>query len=169
MEERGVYADEISGWDIEMVVSSARLHDTGKVHISDTILNKPGKLDREEYEQMKTHSMEGARIIDRMIRHTNEAEYLHYAKLFAEYHHEHWDGTGYPHGLKGTDIPLLGRIMAIVDVYDAMVSKRPYKEPFTKEEAVRIITTDAGKHFDPKIAEVFFEVQDQFKAVREAL
>ncbi|MDR0301856.1 MAG: response regulator [Treponema sp.] len=169
MDERGIYTDEIRGWNMEMVVSSARLHDMGKIHISDTILNKPGKLDVEEFEQMKTHSMEGARIIDRMIRHTSEMEYLHYAKLLAEYHHEHWDGTGYPHGLKGTDIPLLGRIMAIVDVYDALVSKRPYKEPFANEEAVRIITMDAGKHFDPQIVEVFIEVKDQFKAVRATL
>jgi putative two-component system response regulator len=169
MEESGLYTDEIRGWNIEMVVSSARLHDTGKINISDTILNKPDKLDREEYEQMKSHSMEGTRIIDRMIAQTGEGEFLHNAKLFAEYHHEHWDGTGYPHGLKETDIPLLGRIMAIADVYDALVSKRPYKEAFTDEEAVRIITMDAGKHFDPKIVEVFLEVKDQFKAARGAL
>jgi putative two-component system response regulator len=166
MAEQGVYADEIREWNPEMVVLSARLHDTGKIHISDVILNKPGKLDTGELEQMKTHTMEGARIIDRMIEHTGEEEFLKNAKLFAEFHHERWDGTGYPHGLKGTDIPLQGRIMAIVDVYDALVSRRPYKEPYTDEEATRIISMDAGKHFDPKIVEVFLKVEDKIKAVK---
>jgi putative two-component system response regulator len=168
MEERGVYTVEMYGWDMEMVVSSARLHDVGKVHIFDMVLNKPGKLDREEYEKMKLHTTEGARIIDKMIKQTGEEEFLNNAKLFAEYHHECWDGTGYPHGLAGTKIPLQGRIMAIADVYDALVSLRSYKAAFTNEEAVHIITTMSGRHFDPKIVEVFLEVKDQFKAVRDA-
>jgi putative two-component system response regulator len=169
MEEREVYANEISGWDKEMVVLSARLHDTGKIHVLDTILNKSGKLDNEEYEQMKFHTTEGARIIDRMIEQTGEEEFLHNAKLFAKYHHERWDGTGYPQGLKGTDIPLQGRIMAIVDVYDALVSKRSYKEAFTNEEAVNIININAGKQLNTKIVEVFLEVKDRFKAVKEVV
>jgi putative two-component system response regulator len=168
MKERGVYFGEIREWDVEMVVSSARLHDVGKVHVFDMVLNKPGKLDKDEYEKMKLHTTEGARIIDRMIKQTGEEEFLHNAKLFAEYHHECWDGTGYPHGLAGAEIPLQGRIMAIADVYDALVSLRPYKEAFTNEEAVHIITTLAGKHFDPKIVEIFLEVKDQFNEVREA-
>jgi len=167
MKERSVYVDEMSRWDTEMVVSSARLHDVGKVHIYDTVLNKPGKLDNEEYEKMKRHAMEGAQIIDRIIMQTGEAEFLHNAKLFAEYHHECWDGSGYPHGLAGTEIPLQGRIMAIADVYDALVSSRSYKEPLAEDEAVNIITMGAGKQFDPKIVEVFLEVKDQFKAARE--
>ena len=169
LQERDVYVDEINGWVLDMVVSSARLHDMGKIHVQDTILNKPAKLDNDEYEEMKLHTIEGARIIDKMIEQTGEVEFLNNAKLFAEYHHERWDGTGYPHGLTGTSIPLQGRIMAIVDVYDALVSKRPYKEALTAEDAIQIITTSAGKHFDPKIVEVFLEVQDQLKAVREAL
>ncbi|MDR2597942.1 MAG: response regulator [Treponema sp.] len=169
MEERGVYADEIRGWNLELVASSARLHDTGKIHILDAILNKPGKLNNEEFEQMKTHTTAGARIIGRIIKQTDEEEFLYNAKLFAEYHHERWDGTGYPHGLKETDIPLQGRIMAIVDVYDALVSKRPYKEPLTEEEAINIITENAGKQFDPKIVQVFLEIKDKFKVLREAL
>jgi putative two-component system response regulator len=169
MEERGVYADEIGGWDIDMVVSSARLHDVGKIHLLDMVLNKPGKLDSEEYEKMKLHTTEGALIIDRMIKQTGEEKFLYHAKLFAEYHHERWDGTGYPHGVAGTEIPLQGRIMAIADVYDALVSLRPYKEAFTETEAVQIIAAKSGKHFDPKIVDVFLEVNDQFKAVKEAL
>jgi len=169
MEERGVYADELRGWDMEMVVLSARLHDTGKIHILDTILNKPGKLENEEFEQMKSHTTAGAQIIGRMIEQTGEEEFLNNAKLFAEYHHEHWDGTGYPHGLKETDIPLQGRIMAIVDVYDALVSRRPYKEPLTEEDAINIIAMNASKQFDPKIVQVFLEIKDKFKALREAM
>jgi putative two-component system response regulator len=169
MEERGVYVDEIRGWNLDMVVSSARLHDVGKIHILDTVLNKPGKLDSEEYETMKFHTTEGARIIDRIIKQTGEEEFLYNAKLFAECHHEHWDGTGYPRGLAGTEIPLQGRIMAIADVYDALVSWRPYKEAFTDEEAVNVITAKAGSQFDPEIVKVFLEMKDQFKAVREAL
>ena len=165
----GVYTDEMRGWDMEKVVSAARLHDLGKIHVIDSILNKPGKLTNEEFEQMKLHTTEGARIIDRMIGQIGEEEYLRNAKLFAEYHHERWDGKGYPHGLKEEEIPLQGRILAIVDVYDAVVSKRPYKEPATDEEAADIIAEGSGKAFDPKIVEVFIKVKDQIKAVRGVL
>jgi len=167
MKERGVYADEINKWDIEKVAFSSRLHDMGKISILDTILNKPGKLSDEEYENIKSHTTEGEKIIDKMIKQTGEEEFLNNAKLYAKYHHERWDGKGYPHGLKGTDIPLHGRIMAIVDAYDALVSKRPYKKAYTDEEAVNIISKDSCKQFDPKIVEVFLGVQDKFKEVRD--
>jgi putative two-component system response regulator len=167
MLELGVYAEEIRCWDIEKVVFSSRLHDMGKIKIVDTILNKPGKLDNDEYEQMKSHTEEGVKIIERMIAQTGEEELLSNAKLYAEYHHEHWDGSGYPHGLKGTEIPLHGRIMAVVDAYDALISKRAYKEANTEEEAAKIILSESGKQFDPKIVEVFLEVQGQFKDSRE--
>jgi len=169
MIENGVYADQMKNWDMEKVVPAARLHDLGKIHVKDAILNKPGKLTPDEYEQIKVHTTEGARIIDRMIGQIGEEEYLSNAKLFAEYHHERWDGKGYPHGLKETDIPLQGRILAIVDVYDAIVSKRSYKEPATDEEAAGIIAAESGKAFDPKIVEVFLKVKDKIKAVRGAL
>jgi len=165
---RGVYADELRGWDMDMVVASARLHDVGKITIPDSILNKPSPLTPEEFDIMKTHTVEGERIIEQMITRTGEGEFLRNAKLFAGYHHEYWDGMGYPYGLKAEEIPLQGRVMAVVDVYDALVSVRPYKEAFTVEEAVSIIITMSGKYFDPKIVEVFLEVKDQFMAVREA-
>jgi putative two-component system response regulator len=163
-----VYSDEILGWDVEKIISSARMHDLGKISITDIIMNKPGKLTDDEYEIMKTHAEEGERIIDEIIAQTGEGEFLHNARLFAGSHHERWDGNGYPHGLKGLEIPLQGRIMAIVDVYDALVSERPYKKAFDEEEAVKIIMQNAGTHYDPKIAEVFFKVKDKFKAVRSA-
>ena len=166
---RGVYADELKEIDLDLFISSARLHDVGKISISDVILNKPAKLTDEEFEIMKTHSAEGERIIDQIVSRTETegVEFLRNAKLFAGYHHERWDGKGYPHGLKETDIPLQGRIMAIADVYDALVSERPYKKPFTAEEAVNIIMESAGKQFDPLISEVFFEAREQFKAVKQ--
>jgi len=168
MKERGVYAEEISGWDVEKIVSSARMHDLGKISITDTIINKPGKLTDEEYEAMKNHAREGERIIDEIISRTGEADFLLNAKLFAGTHHERWDGKGYPRGLKGLEIPLQGRIMAIVDVYDALVSERSYKRAFSDEEAINIIMQNSGTHFDPKIAALFYEVRDHIKAVKAA-
>ena len=166
MRERGVYAVELNEIDLDLFVSSARLHDVGKIAISDVILNKPGKLTEEEFAIMKTHAAEGERVIDQIVSRTGGAEFLHHAKLFAGYHHERWDGKGYPHGLAGTNVPLQGRIMAIVDVYDALVSVRPYKKPFTAAEAVSLIMEGAGKQFDPAITEVFYNVRDQFETVK---
>jgi len=167
MAQRGVYADEMRGWDMEKVIFSSRLHDMGKISIMDTILNKPGKLSDDEYKQIKDHTIEGVKIIDRMIMQTGEEDFLKNARLYAEYHHERWDGTGYPHGLKETAIPLHGRILALVDAYDALVSTRPYKEANSHEEAARIISENSGLQFDPKIVEVFLEVQDEFKEASE--
>jgi len=163
MLERGIYTEELKEWDKEAAIASARLHDVGKITISDTILSKPGKLTKEEYEQIKTHALAGERIIDHMMMQTNGGIFLYYAKFFAGYHHEHWDGTGYPHGLSGEKIPLQGRIMALVDVYDALVSERVYKPPFSHEESANIIISEKGKHFDPHIVDVFSEIQGRFK------
>jgi len=167
MKSRGVYADEISQWDEDNVISSARMHDLGKISISEIIINKPDKLTDAEYETMKNHTTEGEQIIEKIILRTGDVDFLSNAKLFAGTHHEHWDGNGYPRGLKGENIPLQGRIMAIVDVYDALVSERPYKKAFSHEEAVQIIMNSAGSHYDPKIAEVFYNARELFKTVRE--
>jgi len=169
MKARGVYTEEMAGWDVDKIISSARMHDLGKISITDVIVNKPGKLTEDEYEIMKSHAFEGERIIDEIIARTGEGDFLRNAKLFAGAHHERWDGKGYPRGLKGNEIPLQGRIMAIVDVYDALVSERPYKKAFTDEEAFRIIMENSGTHFDPKITEVFFEVKDLLKKTKESL
>ena len=158
------YIDEMRTWNIEAFVSSARLHDLGKIAVPDSILNKPGKLTNEEFQIMKSHPLEGERLIDQMVSRTGDSEFLQNAKLSAAYHHERWDGRGYPYGIKGSEIPLNGRIMAIVDVYDALTSERPYKKAYTSEEALNIIEQDAGSHFDPLIAEVFCGIRNQIEA-----
>lgn len=141
------------------------MHDLGKISISDIILNKPGKLTPDEYEKVKEHATEGERIINEIIARTGEGEHLLNAKLFAAYHHEHWDGTGYPRGLKGKEIPLHGRIMAITDVYDALVTERSYKEALSHDEAVNVIIENAGIQFDPLIVEAFKKVTDKFEEI----
>jgi len=163
--ERGIYDGDTAELNRELFVSSARLHDVGKIAISDVILNKPGKLTDDEFEIMKTHTTEGERAIVKIASRTDDDEFLNNAKLFAGYHHERWDGTGYPRRLSGMEIPLQGRLMAIVDVYDALVSERPYKKPFRPDEAVRIIMDSAGTHFDPQVAGVFYEVRGRFEDV----
>jgi len=157
-----IYADEVSGWDLDILIPSAQLHDVGKIKVSDLILNKPEKLNEDEFNKIKYHCTEGERIIEKIIKGTNEDEILIHAKRFAGYHHEKWNGSGYPRGLSGEEIPLEGRIMAVADVYDALVSERPYKKPFSHEEAVEIIKKDSGVHFDPKIVEAFLKVADDF-------
>jgi putative two-component system response regulator len=158
----GIYAEQISKWDLQILLPSAQLHDVGKITISDLILNKPAKLTDEEYETIKMHTSEGERIIDEIIRKTPDDGFLMHAKRFAGYHHEKWDGNGYPRGLSGTDIPLEGRLMAIADVYDALVSERPYKKAFSHEKAVEIILSETGTHFDPELITVFARIAEDF-------
>jgi putative two-component system response regulator len=158
----GTYADVITKWDLNLLLPSAQLHDVGKITISDLILNKPAKLTDEEFEEIKTHAAEGERIINEIIGKTSDDGYLNHAKMFAGYHHEKWNGTGYPRGLSGEDIPLEGRIMAIADVYDALVSERPYKKAFTHEKAVEIMLEGSGTHFDPEIIKSFKNIADDF-------
>ena len=169
MMERKVYYGELHEWNLELFVSSARLHDVGKISIPSSILNKKGKLTEDEFEKIKTHTVEGERIIDKLIQQTGDVELLHDAKLTAANHHECWDGSGYPCGLNQTNIPLQGRIVAIIDVYDALVSERPYKNPYTEEDAINVIKADVGKRFDPYIASVFIEIQDKIKTVNRGL
>jgi len=163
-----LYTEELKEIDLELLITSARLHDVGKVAISDLILNKPGRLTDEEFGIMKTHAAEGERIIDQIVSRTENVEFLNNARLFAGTHHERWDGKGYPRGLAGADIPLQGRVMAIVDIYDALVSERPYKNAFTHEEAVKIIMEGAGSQFDPEITDLFYKMKEHFEAVKSS-
>ena len=169
MMANGPYQDELKMADINRLIVSARLHDIGKITISDTVLNKPGKLTDEEMKIMKTHCEEGVAIIDNITSRTEKAggdeKFLSYARSIIGSHHERWDGSGYPKGLAGENIPIQGRIMAIVDVFDALISVRPYKKTFSFNEAVKIIMEASGSHFDPKIAEAFFKVKDKLKAI----
>jgi putative two-component system response regulator len=164
LEDLGLYREQIQGWDKDLMLQSSQLHDVGKIAIMDNILNKPGRLTPDEFEEIKKHTTLGVRIIEKIESNTSESEFLKYAKVFAGTHQEKWDGTGYPMGLAGEDIPLQGRLMAIADVYDALVSDRPYKKAFSHEEAVRIILDGKGTHFDPVLVDVFEQVADQFAA-----
>ncbi|MDR1870674.1 MAG: response regulator [Deltaproteobacteria bacterium] len=162
--ETGAYADEIEDWDVDLVLQSSRLHDVGKISISDAILKKKGKLTEAEFEEMKTHTTIGASIIDRICDSLpkDNHQFMNQAKILALTHHEKWDGTGYPYGLAGEEIPLQGRLMAIADVYDALISERPYKSALSHEMAERIIIAGAGAHFDPRLVAAFQKVSWKF-------
>ena len=166
MLSQGVYSNEIRNWNLETVIASARLHDIGKIVIPDNIINKKDKLTFEEFEVVKAHTIEGEQIIDKAMKRAGDEEFLHSAKLFAAYHHERWDGKGYIHGLEGTQIPLHGRLMAIIDVYDALTSERSYKKPYSHEESMNIIKKEAGQHFDPLIVKVFDSISEEINQAR---
>ena len=161
----GLFMEEAASWDLELVLQSSQLHDLGKIAIKDDILLKPGRLTDEEYETIKEHTTRGKNIIDEIKTMTTEQEFLDYARIFAGTHHEKWDGSGYPEGLKGEEIPVLGRAMAIVDVYDALISNRPYKKALQHAEATQIILDGSGTQFDPRMIDVFMGITDQFDEV----
>lgn len=147
----------VSAEFLNNVQLAAPLHDMGKIRIPDAILNKPGRLTDEEYAVMKRHSAYGAEIIEKTLQVIEEEDYYNVAKNIARHHHERWDGKGYPDGLKGGEIPLEARIMALADVYDALVSKRVYKEAFSKEKACEILREGAGTQFDPNLTRLFLK------------
>jgi putative two-component system response regulator len=164
--KRDIYSSEIKTWDLHLVVLSSQLHDIGKVAIRDSILLKPGRLTPEEFEEMKKHTIYGAKMIERIEANTTERKFIEHAKILALTHHEWWDGNGYPYNLAGHNIPLQGRIMALADVYDALINTRPYKEALSHKEALRIIEKESGTHFDPSIAAVFLDIADSFNATQ---
>ena len=163
LEDNNVYKKEFSSWDMELFVMSSQLHDVGKIAIKDEILLKPGRLTPEEFEIMKQHTTAGGDIIRKIEKSTSQSDFLNHAEALAESHHEKWDGTGYPYGLKEDQIPLQGRLMAIVDVYDALTNERLYKKAFSHTKSVEIIKDGAGKHFDPLIAEIFLRNEQEFE------
>lgn len=160
--QKDKYKDILTLDEIEKIEDAAPLHDVGKIVISDTILLKPGKLTPEEFDKMKVHTTQGGSVIQDIFKGMEDKEFLHTAEEIAMYHHERWDGTGYPKGLKGEEIPLSARIMAIADVFDALISERCYKKPIPPLEAVKIIEEESGSHFDPKLVEVFLKHKDEF-------
>jgi putative two-component system response regulator len=163
--EEKIYTDEMSDWDMDYLLPSAQLHDVGKIAISDLMLNKPARFTLEETDIMKTHVAIGVDAIRKIEKNTDEHAFLRHARRFIEAHHEKWDGTGYPAGLSGFDIPLEGRLLAIADVYDALISARPYKKPMSPDMAKQIIEDGRGTHFDPVLVDVFSSVSHQFAAV----
>ncbi|MBR6382251.1 MAG: HD domain-containing protein [Lachnospiraceae bacterium] len=165
LKKHGYYAEKLTPQYIANVVMSAPLHDVGKINIPDAVLNKPGKLTEEEFEIMKTHTTHGKRIMDQAINTVGGENYLKEARNMAAFHHERWDGKGYPEGLHGQVIPLSARIMAVADVFDALTSPRVYKPAFPLEKAVQILEEGAGTQFDPKCVEVFLDEMPEVKKV----
>lgn len=162
--KRGFFPDLLDAQTLDMMVQASPLHDIGKIGISDTVLLKPGRLDEKEFAIIKKHPEIGATILGSMFNHIPTQQHLYYARNIAEYHHERYDGKGYPQGLAGEDIPLCARIMAIVDVYDALVSQRVYRHAMSHEEALRIILDGRGTNFDPVMIDVFAEIHESFRS-----
>lgn len=159
------YRSYLTSSYIEDLVKAAPLHDIGKVGIPDAILNKPGGLSDREFQHIKQHCEYGALILKKAGEKVAFQSFLKIAMQMIMYHHENWDGRGYPHGLSGEDIPLSARIMAVADVYDAIRSRRPYKDPLPHDEAISIILQKKGTHFDPEIVEVFLKREKEFAEI----
>ncbi len=161
----GIALDEAA---IEMLAKSAPLHDIGKVAIPDHILLKPGRLDADELAIMRTHAIHGWEMLNRAAQRMGAQHgFLACAMDIARHHHERWDGSGYPDGLAGTAIPLSARMMAVADVYDALISTRPYKRPYTHEQALGFIRAGAGSHFDPQLVQALQALQERFRAIAD--
>lgn len=169
-EELQKHKDEFTFDDsfLQMVEKAAPMHDLGKIGIDDAILKKPGKYTPEEFEVMKTHTVKGARIVENILQNVENDEFVTIAKNIAHYHHEKWNGAGYPKQLSGEDIPLEARIMALADVFDALVSKRCYKEAFSYDEAFGIIENSLGRDFDPRLGRIFIECRTQLQALYDS-
>lgn len=153
----------------ECVIKAAPLHDFGKIAVDDAILRKPGKYTQEEYEIMKTHPEKGAHIVAKILHNSDDMQFRKVAENVAHYHHEKWDGTGYPAGLRGEEIPLEARIMALADVFDALVSKRCYKEKYSFDKAFSIIEESLGKHFDAKLGKLFIQQREALEVCYQSL
>jgi putative two-component system response regulator len=164
--ENPCFSEVLTEKKIELIFKASPLHDIGKVGIPDRVLLKPGKFTAEEFEVMKTHTTLGRDAIVHAEQELGvEIEVLTLAKEIAYYHHEKWDGSGYPEGLAGEQIPVSARLMALADVYDALISRRVYKEPMTHAQAVAIIAPGRGKDFDPAVVDAFMDIQDDFSAI----
>lgn len=167
LKRKGLYADTIDEQYMHYVMMSAPLHDIGKITISDTILLKPGKLTKEEFDIIKKHTVNGKKIIERSMGDIEDERFLKIAKAVALYHHERWDGSGYPYGLKGKDIPLCARVMSIADYFDAIVTKRSYKEAMPTSVAFEDIRSLRGTKFDPVLVDAFLNIQEEIEHIAE--
>lgn len=161
LKSNGCYVEQLTGLFLKQIGPASMLHDVGKVGIPDSILLKPGRLDADERVVMEKHAVYGRDILDRGGETLDETSYLFMGAEVAATHHEHYDGSGYPKGLKGEEIPLSGRIVAVADVYDALTSKRPYKNPWPSIKAIEYIKDLSGKQFDPVVVEAFLDVMSE--------
>lgn len=159
--EAGYHKEIITDGYIELLKKAAPMHDIGKIAVSDSILKKPGKLTEEEFKKIQNHTIAGEKIIREVLSGIESEDYVKIAADIAVSHHERWDGNGYPYKLKGEEIPLEARIMAIADVFDALVSPRCYKDPFSTDEAFEIISLSRGTHFDPVLTDLFISKKDE--------
>lgn len=166
--KQGDYTNELTEENIQLYVNTAPLHDLGKIRVPDQILCKPSRFTPEEFEKMKIHSEEGYNLINENLTGVESEEFLEVAKVMALYHHEKWNGTGYPNNVKGTDIPLCARIMAAADVLDALLSKRQYKEAMSIDKAMDIFKESSGSHFEPCIVEAVLACKDSIEEVAYA-
>ena len=157
------FEDEISNNFVEAIELAAPLHDIGMITVSDNIVLKPGELNQEEMEKVKTHTKVGANTLSEIYSNNEHNEFIKMAIDISQYHHERWDGKGYPNGLKGTDIPIAARITSIIDVYDVLLHERSYKRAYSKEESIKIMNEEAGSRFDPAIIDVFNKIINQLK------
>jgi putative two-component system response regulator len=164
LKKGGAYRQELAAENIDAIIKAVPLHDIGKIGIPDNILLKPGKLTAEEFEQIKTHTTIGSTTIKSLILDDGEEDdYLRHCYEICRFHHEKWNGSGYPEGRFGTDIPLSARIVALIDVYDALTSKRCYKQPVSHEKTTEIIKESSDAHFDPEIVKAYLETEQKFK------
>lgn len=165
--EAGYHKEIITDGYIEILKKAAPMHDIGKIDVSDSILKKPGKLTEEEFKKIQNHTIAGEKIIREVLSGIESEDYVKIAADIAVSHHERWDGNGYPYKLKGEEIPLEARIMAIADVFDALVSPRCYKDPFSTDEAFEIISLSRGTHFDPVLTDLFISKKDEVVKIFE--
>jgi len=166
----GLHAESLTPKSLDQITQTAPLHDIGKIAIPDHILLKPGRLTPEEFAIMQTHTTRGDEILERARKSMGRNNpLLIYASQITRHHHERWNGTGYPDGLRGEDIPLSARLMAVADVYDALRSTRPYKRPFSHAESARFIREGRGEHFDPKVVDAFEALEGEFAEIAAQL
>lgn len=165
MRAEGMYPEFLDDRYVLSITLSAPLHDIGKIKIPDVVLKKQGDLTEEEFELMKTHTIEGAKILQAFADEIDDNYYLLLGKDMAAYHHEWWNGKGYPYGLKGMKIPFCARVLAVADVFDALISKRSYKQQMTFDQAFDIIKKGSGGHFDPQIVDVFLSIRPEIERV----
>ncbi|MBQ6806967.1 MAG: response regulator [Lachnospiraceae bacterium] len=169
MKKKGVYAQEITSEFVDYMHKAAPMHDIGKITVSDIVLQKPGKLTDEEYTMIKNHTVAGGKMIRENMSSLVEPEFIEIACDVAKYHHEKWNGKGYPEGLSGTAIPLSARILAVTDVFDALVSKRQYKAGMSLEQAFEIMAKDRGESFEPIILDTFFDMSEELTEIMKEL